>query len=139
MDMISDIAPLLHHMTPGDVRGQGSHEWMMTSLPDALQDDWALELIGSMIKYPFAVEIFVQLASRLEPNYTAKCLVDVLLETAVRAAHCFTRGSTIAATGSGVCKTGERCRLQMVVLDAQGVCRFLGLPRILQKLGLMKN
>ena len=33
MDMISDLAPLLRHMPPGDVRGPGSHEWMMTSLP----------------------------------------------------------------------------------------------------------
>ena len=139
MDMISDLAPLLRHMSPGDVSGPGSHEWMMTSLPDTLQDDWALELIGSMIKYPFAVEIFVQLASRLTPTYTAKSLVDVLLETAVRAAHCFTCGSTIEATGSGASKIGQRCRAQMVALDAQGVCRFLGLPRILQKLGLMKK
>ena len=129
MDMISDIAPLLLHMVPGDVRGAGSHKWMMTSLPKTHQDDWALELIGSLIKYPFAVQIFVQLASKLKPKYTAKSLVDVLLKTAVRAAHCLTLGS----------KTEERCRKQIKVLDAQGVCRFLGLPRILQKLGLLKK
>ena len=129
MDMISDLAPLLRHMAPGDVRGPGSHEWMMTSLPNTHQDDWALELIGSLIKYPFAVQIFMHLASKLKPKYTAKSLVDVLLETAVRAAHCLTLGS----------KTEERCRGQIKVLDAQGVCRFLGLPRILQKLGLLKK
>ena len=126
MDMISDLAPLLRHMAPGDFRGPGSHEWMMTSLPTKHQDDWALELIGSLIKYPFAVQMFVQLASKLKPKYTAKSLVDVLLETAVRAAHCLS-------------KTEERCRRQIKVLDARGVCRFLGLPRILQKLGLLKN
>ena len=129
MDMISDLAPLLPHMTPGDVRSPGSHEWMMRSLPNTHQDDWALELVGSLIKYPFAVQIFVELASKLEPTYTAKSLVDVLLETAVRAAHCLTFGS----------KTQQRCRGQMKVLDAQGVCRFLGLPRILQKLGILKK
>ena len=101
----------------------------MTSLPKAHQEDWALELFGSLIKYPFAVQMFVQLASKLKPKYTAKSFVDVLLETAVQAAHCLTLGS----------KTEQRCRGQMKVLDAQGVCRFLGLPRILQKLGILKN
>ena len=129
MDMISDLAPLLPHMTPGDVRGPGSHEWMMRAWPNAHQDDWALELIGSMIKYPFAVEIFVSLACELKPQYAARSLVDVLLETAVRAAHCLTSASKIR----------QRCCGQMKVLDAQGVCRFLGLPRILQKLGILKN
>ena len=129
MDMLSDLAPLLPHMTPGDVRGPGSHEWMMRSLPNTHQDDWALELIGSMIKYPFAVEIFVSLACELKPQYAARSLVDVLLETAVRAAHCLTSASKIR----------QRCCGQMKVLDAQGVCRFLGLPRILQKLGILKN
>ena len=124
MDMISDLAPLLRHMAPGDFRGPGSHEWMMTSLPTKHQDDWALELIGSLIKYPFAVQIFVRLASKLKPKYTATSLVDVLLETAVQAADCLTPGS----------ETEERCRRQMKVLDAQGVCRFVGWPRILQKL-----
>eukprot|EP00974_Lingulodinium_polyedra_P072368 7004114-Lingulodinium_polyedra.AAC.1 len=33
MEMISDLAPLLHHMAPGDVRGHGSHEWIMPTLP----------------------------------------------------------------------------------------------------------
>ena len=66
MDTISDLAPLLLHMTPGDVSGPRSHEWMMTSLPDTHQHDWALELIGSVIKYPFAVEIFVPLVRLLE-------------------------------------------------------------------------
>ena len=129
MDMISSLARLLRHMAPGDFRGHGSHEWMMTTLPEAHQDDWALELIGSLIKYPFAVEIFVSLATPLGPRYSAKSLVDVLLQTAVRAAHCLTSGS----------ETAERCRGQMKVLDAQGACRFQGLPRILQTLGLLKN
>ena len=129
MDMISDIAPLLPQLVPGDVSGPGSHEWMMTTLPQTHQDDWALELVGSLIKYPFAVQIFVELASKLEPTYTAKSLVDVLLETAVRAANCLTPGS----------ETEERCRGQIKVLDAQGVCRFHGLPRILQKLGLLRK
>ena len=88
-----------------------------------------MELIGSLIKYPFAVHIFVELASKLKPKYTAKSLVDVLLETAVGAAHCLTLGSKIE----------ERCRGQIKVLDAQGVCRFHGLPRILQKLGLLRK
>ena len=123
MEMISDLAPLQRHMLPGDVRGQGSHEWMMTSLPAAHKDDWALELIGSMIKCPFIVDIFVQHASRLQPNYTAMSLVDVLLETAVCPAGCLKPGS----------KTRQRCRQQMAVLDAQGVCRFVGLPRILER------
>ena len=129
MDMISDLAPLLLHMAPGDLWGPGSHEWMMTTLPETHRKDWALELIGSLIKYPFAVQIFVRLASKLKPQYTAKSLVGVLLETAVQAADCLTPGS----------QTTERCRRQMKVLDAQGVCRFQGLPRILQKLGLLKK
>ena len=79
IEMISAIASLLRHMPPGDVKGHGSHEWMMEALPAALQADWALELIGSMIKYPFAVEIFVELASSLKPDYPAEQLVDVLL------------------------------------------------------------
>ena len=92
MDMLSDLAPLLRHMPPGDVKGPGSHAWMMTSLPDTHQQDWALELIGSMIKYPFAVEISVGLVGRLRPPdpgpaYTAEELVVVLLVT----------------TGSGLC------------------------------------
>ena len=98
----------------------------METLPAALQADWALELIGSMIKYPFAVEIFVELASSLKPDYPAEQLVDVLLETVIRAA-------TLVAPGS---KDSQRCRNQMAALDAQGVCRFVGLPRIMQKLGL---
>ena len=53
MEMISSLAPLMRHMPPGYVRGHGSHEWMMTTLPAALQEDWALKLIGGMIKYPF--------------------------------------------------------------------------------------
>jgi hypothetical protein len=127
--MISALAPLLRHMPPGDVRGHGSHEWMMTALPAALQKDWALELIGSMIKYPFAVEIFVELASSLKPDHPAEQLVDVLLETVIGAA-------TRAALGS---KDSQGCRAQMAALDAQGVCRFQGLPRIMQTLGLMKK
>ena len=129
MDMLSDLAPLLRHMPPGDVKGPGSHEWMMTSLPDTHQQDWALELIGSQIKYPFAVEIFVHHASKMKQNYSAKRLVDVLLKTGVRSARCLAPGS----------KVEERCRAQMAVLDAQGVCRCLGLPRIFQKLGLLKK
>ena len=129
MDMISNLAPLLQHMVPGDVNGLGSHAWMMRSLPRVHQDDWALELMGSLIKYPFAVEIFVRLASELKPNYTAKGLVNVLLETTVQAAQCLTPGS----------QTEDGCRSQIKILDAQGVCRFLGLPRILQKLGLLKK
>ena len=62
MEMVSGLAPLLEHMPPGDVRGKGSHEWMMTTFPRALQGDWALQLIGSMIKSPFVVEIFVDFA-----------------------------------------------------------------------------
>ena len=92
MEMIGGLAPLLHHMPPGDVRGHGSHEWMMTTLPAALQEDWALELIGSMIQYPFAVEIFVQLASSLKPKYTAEQLVNVLLETVSRSGQAFVWG-----------------------------------------------
>ena len=129
IEMISASAPLLRHMPPGDVRGHGSHEWMMETLPAALQADWALELIGSMIKYPFAVEIFVELASSLKPDYPAEQLVDVLLETVIRAA-------TLVAPGN---KDSQRCRNQMAALDAQGVCRFVGLPRIMQKLGFKKN
>ena len=129
MDMISNLAPLLRHMVPGDVNGVGSHAWMMESLPRVHQDDWALELMGSLIKYPFAVEIFVRLASELKPNYTAKGLVNVLLETTVQAAQCLAPGS----------QTEDGCRSQIKILDAQGVCRFLGLPRILQKLGLLKK
>ena len=69
MEMVSDLAPVLEHMLPGDVRGHGSHEWMMTTLAGALREDWALELIGSMIKYPFAVEVLVELARPLKPGY----------------------------------------------------------------------
>jgi len=114
VEMISALAPLLRHMPPGDVRGHGSHEWMMTTLPAALQEDWALELIGSMIKYPFAVEIFVELASSLKPDYRAKQLVDVLLETVIRAANLTAPGSI----------DSQRCRAQRVALDAQGARRF---------------
>ena len=129
MEMISDLAPLLSRMPPGDVRGPGSHACMMTSLPERHMHDWALELIGSLIKYPFAVNIFVPLASKLECNYTAQSLVDVLLETAVNSALCLAPGSMVE----------ERCRSQMAVLDAQGVCRCLGLPRIFQILGLLQK
>ena len=129
IEMISGLAPLLRHMPPGDVRGHGSHEWMLTTLPATLQEGWALEMIGSMIKYPFVVEICVELASSLKPDYPAEQLVDVLLETVIRAA-------TRAALGS---KGSQRRRGQMAALDAQGVCRFLGLPRIMQKLGLLKK
>ena len=50
-----------------------------------------MEMIGSMIKYPFAVEIFVGLAGRLRPPdpgpaHTAEESVVVLLETVVRVA-----------------------------------------------------
>ena len=91
---------------------------MTTTLPAALQEDWALELIGSMIKYPFAVEIFVEVASSLKPDHPAKQLVDVLLKTVIRAA---TRAAPVS-------KDSQRCRAQMAALDAQGVCRFQGLP-----------
>ena len=79
-----------------------------------------MEMIGSMIKYPFAVEIFVDLASSLKPPdpgppYSAEELVDVLLETVIRAA-------LRAAPAS---KDFARCRGQMAALDAQGVCRCL--------------
>ena len=107
MDMISDLAPLLRHMLPGDGKGPRSHEWMVTSLPDTQQADWALEFIGSLIKYPFAVEIFVPLASRLPPKYTAANLVNVLLETGVRAAEALShrfRGR--------MSNTAQRCRAQ---------------------------
>ena len=129
MDMVADLSPVLKHMIPGDVKGEGSHEWMMTTLPGPHKDDWALEMIGSLIKYPFAVSIFVPLASRLKRNYTAMALVDVLLETGVRAAAALSN----QARGRG------NARAQMSVLDAQGVCRFLGLPRIFLKLGLLKK
>ena len=82
--MISRLAPLLPHMVPGDVTGHGSYDWMMSSLPVALQADWGLELIGMMIKYPIAVEVFVQMCCSLEPSYSAEQLVDVLMETVVR-------------------------------------------------------
>ena len=145
MNMISGLAPLLPHMQPGDVKGFGSHAWMMKSLPDIHQGDWALELIGSMIKYPFAVEIFTSLVSCLKPNYTANSLVDALLETVAQAARRLTPRNEIGATDSGASrvmlhhKTSKQCRRQMVVLDAQGVCRFQGLPRIFKKLGLMRK
>eukprot|EP00974_Lingulodinium_polyedra_P071906 6958807-Lingulodinium_polyedra.AAC.1 len=58
----------------------------MTTLPVALQSDWAFELIGSIIKYPFAAEIFVEVVSSVKPDYSAKQLVGVLLGTIVRAA-----------------------------------------------------
>ena len=51
-----------------------------------------MELLGSMIKYPFAVEIFVDcVGEKLQPPvsglaYQAEKLVDVLLETVTRAA-----------------------------------------------------
>eukprot|EP00974_Lingulodinium_polyedra_P009399 899671-Lingulodinium_polyedra.AAC.1 len=61
-------------MVPGDVRGHGSHEWMMTASPVASQSDWALELIGSMITYPFAVDIFVEVARSTKPDCSAKQL-----------------------------------------------------------------
>ena len=123
MEMVSALLP---HMLPGDFWGFGSHDWTMTSLPAALQADWGLELIGSMIKYPFAVEVFVELASSLEPDYPVEQLVDVLMETVIRAAALHDEDNA-------------RCRGQMMALDAQGVCRFQGLPRILQTLGLLKK
>ena len=126
MEMISRLAPLLPHMLPGDVRGHGSYDWMMASLPAALQADWGLELIGMMIKYPFAVEVFVQMCCTLEPSYSAEQLVDVLMETVVR----------VAARHD---QDHVRCRGQMQVLGAQGVCRFQGLPRIMQSLGILQK
>ena len=135
MQMVGDLAPVLEHMLPGDVQGHGSHQWMMQKLPGVLQHDWALELIGSMIKYPFAVEIFVDcVGERLQSPasgqaYQAADLVDVLLETVTRAA--------LKARPEG--KVCRRCRGQMAALDAQGVCRFQGLPRIMMKLGLLRS
>ena len=86
MEMISRLAPLLPHMLSGDIKGHGSYDWMMASWPAAWQADWGLELIGMMIKYPFAVEVFVEMCCTLEPGYSAEQLVDVLMETVVRAA-----------------------------------------------------
>ena len=126
MEMISRLVPLLPYMLPGDVSGHGSYDWMMASLPVALQTDWGLELIGSMIKYPFAVEVFVEMCRTLEPGYSAGQLVDVLMETVVRAAARHDQDHV-------------RCRGQMEVLGAQGVCRFQGLPRIMQILGILQK
>eukprot|EP00974_Lingulodinium_polyedra_P025942 2505072-Lingulodinium_polyedra.AAC.1 len=61
-----------------------------------------------MIKYPCAVEIFVEVVRSMMPGYSPNQLAGVLLETIVRAAP---RGDGIA-----------RCRAQMAALDAQGVC-----------------
>eukprot|EP00974_Lingulodinium_polyedra_P079899 7737882-Lingulodinium_polyedra.AAC.1 len=58
-------------MLPGDVEGPGSHNWMMTAWPANMQEDWGLEVIGSMIKYPFVVAIFVQQTRDLPPGYSA--------------------------------------------------------------------
>ena len=55
--------------------------------------------------------------------------MDVRLETVIRAA-------TSAAPGS---KGSQLCRAQMAALDAQGVCRFLGLPRIVHIVGPLKK
>ena len=56
--------------------------------------------------------------------------MDVFLETVIRAA-------TSAEPGA---KDSQRRRAhQMQALDAQGVGRFIGLPRIMQKLGLLKT
>ena len=114
MEMISALAPLLRHMPPGHIRGHGSHEWMMTALPAALHQDWVCGADGGVIKYPFAVEISVELASSLKPDYPAEQLVDILLEKVVRAA---------ASAALGV-EDGQRCRAQMQTLGAQCVALF---------------
>ena len=64
VQMVGDLAPVLEHMLPGDVQGHGSHQWMtMQTLTSVLREDWALELLGSMIKYPFAVAVADALSS----------------------------------------------------------------------------
>ena len=88
-----------------------------------------MELIWRHDQISFAVKIFVYLASSLKPDYPSEQLVDVLLETVIRAA-------TSAVPGI---KDSQRRRAQMQALYAQGVGRFLVLPRIRQKFGLLKK
>ena len=93
---------------------------MMTTLPAALQEDWALELMGGIIKYAvFARELFVGLASSLKPDYPVEHLADVLLETVIRAA-------TSAAPGI---KDSQRRRAQMAALDAKRVFAVVSVCR----------
>ena len=108
IEFVGDIAPVLEHMLPGDVRDLESHELIRQTLTGALREDWALELIGigSMIKYPFAVEICLGLTGRLRPpdpgpGYTAEELVVVLLEAVVRVAALARPGARFASGVAG--------------------------------------